>query len=222
MPEMATIPHTIQASGERPYDIIQAIAADVRRAVRTTNHFAAAASMRAAEPDLRGERRSTGSSGRPKPSGQDPPAHRRANAAEAFQRRDKPNEVVMADRPLSNCRVLIAEDDFNVAQDLSGAVRALGGAVVGPVANRGDALALARRERPHLAVLDIDLGGETSFPVADVLDALDVPYLFATGYGRPVIPSPYGHAPCWTKPYDSASLAAALPALLGPHATCEG
>jgi hypothetical protein len=62
------------------------------------------------------------------------------------------------------------------------AVQSAGYQVLGPVANVGDALVLLRQERPDAGVLDVNLAGEWVTPVAEVLRAMTVPFMLATGY----------------------------------------
>ena len=77
-----------------------------------------------------------------------------------------------------------------------------------------DALASIRRERPDVAVLDVNLGTETSIPVAERLAELGVPFMFATGYGDKVPrPASVAHAPMLAKPYTADVLRKALGAL---------
>src|SRR5690349_6155212 len=57
-------------------------------------------------------------------------------------------------------RILVVEDDYFVALDLEGGLRAAGLDVVGPVPTAEEALALAKSEKPLLAVMDIRLAGE--------------------------------------------------------------
>ena len=79
-------------------------------------------------------------------------------------------------------RILIVEDEYLVAMGLELAVQSAGYQVLGPVANVGDALVLLRQERPDAAVLDVNLAGEWVTPVAEVLRAMTVPFILATGY----------------------------------------
>ncbi len=55
--------------------------------------------------------------------------------------------------------------------------------VLGPAQNVSAALELLRAERPDAAVLDVDLAGEWVTPVAEVLRAMIVPFILASGYG---------------------------------------
>lgn len=63
------------------------------------------------------------------------------------------------------------------------------------------ALDLARNAEFDAALLDINLNGENSFPVAAALEKRRIPYAFVTGYGRQMVPEAYASAPLLTKPY---------------------
>jgi CheY-like chemotaxis protein len=110
----------------------------------------------------------------------------------------------------SAARVLVVEDEYMLADALADGLTALGVQVVGPVGGLEEALALAAKSELDGAILDINLGGETVFPLADALAARGVPYVFATGYGRDSIPEPYRGAPILSKPVDVAALKSLL------------
>jgi DNA-binding response OmpR family regulator len=78
--------------------------------------------------------------------------------------------------------VLVVEDEALVAIMLEEMLGDLGYQVIGPVASVGAALALYAQGRPDAAILDINLGGEHSFAVADALREGGVPFAFSTGY----------------------------------------
>jgi hypothetical protein len=63
-------------------------------------------------------------------------------------------------------------------------------------------------------LLDVNLGGELAFPVAERLDAETVPFVFATGYGRKGIPPVWAGRPVIQKPFDIDVLTDALKPLL--------
>lgn len=88
-----------------------------------------------------------------------------------------------AAKPLAGCRILLVEDEYMIAMDMEDWLLRAGAEVMGPVPSRDQALDLVNEAgRIDGAVLDVNLGdGETSYPVADRLDELHVPYLFATG-----------------------------------------
>ena len=108
-------------------------------------------------------------------------------------------------------RVLVVEDESLVAMMLSDMLQDLGCTVVGPVGTRNGALALvASGAQLDLALLDVNLGGETAYEVADALAGRAVPYVFVSGYGRSGIDPQYGAAPILAKPFRPAALALAI------------
>lgn len=116
---------------------------------------------------------------------------------------------------LSGSRVLVVEDEYFLADDLVQAITQLGAEVLGPVPTRDEALDLLAAAGPiDLAVLDINLEDQAVYPVADLLSEQGVPFLFATGYSRALVPAQYQHVPRWEKPFDPHSLVRALPKLL--------
>ena len=113
---------------------------------------------------------------------------------------------------LAGCRVLLVEDEYYLADDLKRAASQLGAEVIGPAPTCAEALALLdRTARIDLAVLDINLRGESVYDVADVLEARGVPFVFATGYEATTIPDRFAHVPYWTKPVDPGDLLRSLP-----------
>ena len=114
-------------------------------------------------------------------------------------------------------RVLIVEDEYFLANDMAQALQKLGADIVGPVPTRDKALALLQAEPVDAAVLDINLRGQTVFPVADVLREQGVPFVFATGYDEAAVPETYRDVPRWEKPFKPEDLAKALPGVMrGP------
>ncbi len=85
------------------------------------------------------------------------------------------------DQPLQGTRILIAEDDAIQGFDLKMLFEANGAQVVGPARTLMSALALANAAEPTCAVLDIVLGRELVFPVAQVLKERGVGIVFLTG-----------------------------------------
>ena len=113
--------------------------------------------------------------------------------------------------PLLGRRVLLAEDDYFIAEEMSRTFRAEGVDVAGPVASVAEARKIVESEDAvDGAVLDINLQGEPVFPVADLLRQRGIPFVFATGYDRSVIPARYGDTVWCEKPVSPATLALAL------------
>jgi CheY-like chemotaxis protein len=111
-------------------------------------------------------------------------------------------------------RVLVVEDEYFLADDMAKALHKLGADVVGPAPSRDVALALLEAEPVDLAVLDINLQGETVFPVAEALREQGVPFVFATVYQEASILPEYRDVPRWEKPFRPDDLAQALPKIV--------
>ncbi|WP_272886629.1 response regulator [Phenylobacterium aquaticum] len=84
---------------------------------------------------------------------------------------------------LAGLRVLVVEDEMMVSMLIEDMLTDLGCHVVGPAARLEEALSLAEHAELDCAVLDVNLGGQSTFPVADLLRAKGAPFAFATGYG---------------------------------------
>jgi CheY-like chemotaxis protein len=80
------------------------------------------------------------------------------------------------------CRVLIVEDELLLALELQSLLESLGCEVIGPVPSVPRTLQLLARERPDLALLDVNLGGRSVAPVAAALKLRGIPYVLVTGY----------------------------------------
>lgn len=108
-------------------------------------------------------------------------------------------------------RILVVEDEALVAMLVEDALLDVGAVVLGPAATVAEALALLEREAlPDAAVLDLNLAGEVSTPVADALVRRGVPFVVATGYGASGLPPGHGDVPVLAKPYDPDELTLAL------------
>lgn len=107
-------------------------------------------------------------------------------------------------------KILVVEDEALVAMLVEDALLDAGFGVIGPAATVDEALALLERETPDAVVLDLNLAGETSTPVADWLAARGIPYVIATGYGAAGLPAGHQDAMVLAKPYDPAELTAML------------
>lgn len=115
---------------------------------------------------------------------------------------------------LAGCRVLVVEDEMMVAWALEDMLSDWGCTVVGPAARVANALAALDAEAVDLAMLDVSLDGQRSYPVADALAARDKPFVLLTGHDRDSLPSRYQACPMLQKPFTASELGDALVALL--------
>lgn len=112
---------------------------------------------------------------------------------------------------LSGRPVLVVEDDYQLAMALTRQLSELGAVVLGPSSNVEDALRqIASTDDLAGAILDANLGEEMVFPVADELERLHIPFLFATGYEPDVIPARHRERIMLRKPLEDDAVAAAL------------
>jgi CheY-like chemotaxis protein len=117
----------------------------------------------------------------------------------------------MNNRLLQGCRILVVEDEAMIAYDLSSSLQEAGAEVLGPRHTVESALDLLREEQDvHGAVLDVNLGGAMVFPVADALALRGVPFIFATGYPRAVLPSRYNSVKRYEKPVNMTDVTEAI------------
>jgi CheY-like chemotaxis protein len=107
---------------------------------------------------------------------------------------------------LRGVRLLVVEDTFLLAESLSALLRSHGCDVVGPVASLEQGLDLACDAALDGAILDINLGGKLSFPIAATLSRRGIPYFFVTGYSEDVLPASYRAVPRLEKPFEDAEL----------------
>ena len=122
--------------------------------------------------------------------------------------------------PLAGRRVLVVEDEYFIADEMTRWLEDAGADVVGPVPSVGQALAIIESEEVlDAAVLDTNLGrGETAYPIADRLTAAGVPYLFATGDVKITRVSHYADRPRLEKPVLRHDLLAMVGRLVGTGA----
>ena len=122
-----------------------------------------------------------------------------------------------ADQPLNGVRVLLVEDEALVAMLIEDMLADDGCSVVATASRLSEALGYA--EDPELAfdvaILDLNLAGETTFPVASALKARNMPFAFATGYGAGGLPAEWRDRPTLQKPFNAGDVTQALKVALG-------
>ena len=102
--------------------------------------------------------------------------------------------------------MLIVEDEMMVAMLVEDMLVDMGFQVVGPAYRLSEGLRLAERERIDIAVLDVNINGARSFPIAAVLTERGIPFVFATGYGATGVEAEYPGIPVVSKPFTPGRL----------------
>lgn len=114
--------------------------------------------------------------------------------------------------PLQGLSVLVVEDDYFIAIEMCGALRAAGADVIGPARDLETGLAAIGGDPIDCAVLDINLRGRMAFEIAAQLRARDIPIIFATGYDASMIPAELADTMRLEKPVDLDALCRAIEA----------
>lgn len=107
---------------------------------------------------------------------------------------------------LAGKRVLVVEDEMLVAMNIEDTLTELGAIVIGPAMRLDTALALAERGEFDLAMLDVNIHGGRSYPVATLLKLRGVPFIFATGYGHAAEADEFSDVPTLAKPFRTSDL----------------
>ncbi|RPD85412.1 response regulator [Luteimonas sp. 100069] len=124
---------------------------------------------------------------------------------------EEPTSMTLLSAPLLNRHILLVEDDYLIADALAEALRAIGAQVLGPVGNVEDALrSVSRLDGLEAVLLDVNLGGQCTFAVADAVQARRIPLVFVTAYARDLLPPRFSRVPHCLKPIDFDELAGVL------------
>ena len=114
-------------------------------------------------------------------------------------------------------RILLVEDEMLVLMDTEDMLAAMGCTAVVSAATVADGLARVAEGMLDAALLDLNLGGDRSYAVADALVAGEVPFAFATGYGAHGLREKDRGRPVLMKPYPADELARTMIGLLHRH-----
>jgi CheY-like chemotaxis protein len=117
-------------------------------------------------------------------------------------------------------KILIVDDEPLISAMTEEWLSELGHSVVGPAHNLAMALELAETDL-DAAIVDVTLGKEKSYPLADALTARGVPFALATGYGPDGIDPRYRARSTLGKPFEFATFRRVVDQLLGESGTFE-
>lgn len=139
-----------------------------------------------------------------------PAAYVRVSAPETEEATESATALTLSDGSMPD-NVLLVEDNMIIALDTEDAIRGLGVKTVRTAAGVAEALRQIEERAPDFALLDVNLGAETSFEIGEVLAKRNIRFAFATGYGEQVaFPAPFADVPRLRKPYAVETLRAAL------------
>ena len=125
--------------------------------------------------------------------------------------------------PLQDRSIMVVEDEFFQAKDLTQAFSAAGARLVGPFPSLSAAVDALEDAPPiDAAVLDINLRGRSVYELADLLAGRGIPFLFATGYDVDLVPASHRARPFLTKPFRIESLLVAVAGLCAESSGEDG
>jgi CheY-like chemotaxis protein len=112
---------------------------------------------------------------------------------------------------LYGLRVLVVEDETMVAMMLEDMLAEFGCVIAGVAGTVAQAMERVQSsDEIDAAILDVNVGGEKIYPVADALVEREVPFVFSTGYGPGDLAQRYPNSQTLAKPYEAEALADVL------------
>jgi CheY-like chemotaxis protein len=118
---------------------------------------------------------------------------------------------------LTGLRVFVVEDEFAVLLLIEDMLSELGCELAGSASRVSDALGYVGDPMPDVAVLDVNVAGESIYPVAEYFAGRNVPIVFSTGYGGETLQGDWRDRPVLQKPYVVEQLADALLKSIAQH-----
>src|SRR5205085_3519139 len=123
----------------------------------------------------------------------------------------RPREIsVQTSRAAKGTQVLLVEDEALVGMMIADFLGEIGFRVLGPFTKTVDGLNAAKGGKIAAAVLDVNVGGEEIYPLAEYLKGRGIPFVFVTGYGADSIDERFAGVPVLQKPVDRDTLRQAL------------
>ncbi len=123
---------------------------------------------------------------------------------------------------LTGRRILVVEDEMLVLMNTEMTLEDLGCTAISAAGSVAEALALLAQQSFDAAMIDVNLGGEKSYPVADKLTERGIPFAFSTGYADHGDRRDFNDQPVLKKPYLTADLVAVFEQLIGDKPLSTG
>jgi CheY-like chemotaxis protein len=111
---------------------------------------------------------------------------------------------------IEGARIFVVEDESVITMLLQDMFEELNCEVVSLASRFRDALDKANTLSFDIAILDVNLNGQRTFPISEALSARGLPFIFATGYGAAAVPENFRAAPVLRKPFRIADLERAV------------
>lgn len=112
-------------------------------------------------------------------------------------------------------RAFVAEDEALIFLNLKSTLGELGWEIASSATRIDKAQHEAQSGEFDIAILDLNLNGTLTYPVAEILRSRQIPFIFTTGYSRTGIESAYADTPLLQKPFSKEELDAAIRQALG-------
>ena len=114
--------------------------------------------------------------------------------------------MMTATRPAGGS-VFLVEDEVMIRMMVADMLEELGYRVVAEAGEINEAIRLAQSAEYDVAILDVNVNGKVITPVAELIKARNLPFIFATGYGSSGLPEDYRDRPALQKPFQLETLA---------------
>jgi CheY-like chemotaxis protein len=110
--------------------------------------------------------------------------------------------------------VFLVEDEVMIRMMVADMLEELGYSVAAEAGEINEAIKLAQSAEFDIAILDVNVNGKVISPVAELIEARNRPFIFATGYGSSGLPEQYRDRPALQKPFQLETLARMIDAAL--------
>jgi DNA-binding response OmpR family regulator len=121
--------------------------------------------------------------------------------------------IMTATRPAGGS-VFLVEDEVMIRMMVADMLEELGFTIAAEAGEINEALRLAQSTDFDIAILDVNVNGKVISPVAELIQARNRPFIFATGYGSSGVPEEYRNRPALQKPFQIETLARVIDSTL--------
>ena len=124
----------------------------------------------------------------------------------AILKRGTGKDILMTATRPPGVSVFLVEDEVMIRMMVADMLEELGFRIAAEAGEINEAIRLAQSAEFDLAILDVNVNGKVISPVAELIDARNIPFVFATGYGSSGLPEEYRDRPALQKPFQVETL----------------